>query len=160
VFVFTVTGIGEIAQYNKTSQIDMSIARQLIESEDGAKVCSDQYSTYLFGATQNYFNTSVQYYEHIKAAVESYGAITGCVKQLSQNPYIENIMPVQDGNRVEISHIYSSSKNLFFVLEQDFTLTKAKCIENDKQIIIAREDGSIFGFLEEAGQDMFTFTKQ
>jgi hypothetical protein len=160
IFVFTVTGVGEIAQYNKTSQIDASIAKALIDSEDGTKVCSQQYSTYLFGAKQSYFNTSVQYYEHIKTAIESYGALTGCVKQLTQNPYIENIMPVEDGHEVELPYVHITRKYLFFVLEQDYSVTKATLLEKDNKMVIVREDGSIFGFLQEDAKDWFAFTKQ
>ena len=148
-FIFTVSGVGEVMEYQNTSDYDEYIAKQMINLDSDGNLTNPDKNSYLFDA-QFYYDESgcIRYQDHIRSATSTYADLTGCIRHLTKTAFTNSIMTFPAGDIHKIKP-YVDEKDLctFFVLNYDKTVSKANLTPNGENYIITRSDGTYAGEL-------------
>lgn len=158
-FVFTVAGIGEVKDYQQTSDFDVYITQQLIDLDSAERISDPYKNTYIFGG-QHYYEESkcISYLDHIRGASGNYADITGCMRHLTNTPDTNNIMTFTYGDS-QIIKPYIDMEGLchFYTIEYDKTVTEVDLIPDGENYNVVRKDGSSTGTLIKIDDKKFQF---
>ena len=160
IVLFTVVSVGELSDYRYTSMTDVSIARQMIESENGEKVYTRGHLTLLFVKDTAYINTDTTYYEHIVGAVSNYSMISRCIGFIVGTNDMNNVVPVVNGQTRDFPYI-GDEREVYIAFGVEFPDQVVELsIDNDgEDYRLLKRDGSVFGVLIGSGDNdkLFTF---
>lgn len=148
-FVFTVAGIGEVHDYQATSDFDVHITEQLIDLDTPEHITDIDKNTYLFGGQHSYEETRcIHYFDHIRGASGNYADITGCMRHLTSHAWTNNIMTFTYGD-INIMKPYIDQEGVcaFYNVEYDKTVVPVSLAADGDNYNIVREDGSVAGTL-------------
>ena len=83
-FSFTVTGIGEVSDYQKTSDIDVALTSQLINLDTKENITNTDKNVYVFSGQHYYDETKcVSWLDHIRGVSGNYADFTGCMRHIT-----------------------------------------------------------------------------
>lgn len=147
--IFTVTGIGEVQDYQKTSDFDVYITQQLIDLDTSERITDTNKNTYLFGGQHSYEETRcIHYLDHIRGASGNYADITGCMRHLTNVPFTNNIVTFTHGDtNIMKPYIEQDGLCAFYNIKYDKTVEKVSLISDGENYIITRDDGTVVGTL-------------
>ncbi len=156
-FVFAASGIGQAQMYRKTSLTDTDIVNQMLELDTEGYITNVNKNTYLLGAVSYYNNVdSVEWFESIRAAAGGYADITGVMRHITGVSDTNNIMPVKDGDIINLG-IYNASpqKCIFFALDGELKVHNAYLREYENGFEISYADGEAYGYLNRAEENNY-----
>lgn len=158
-FIFTVAGIGEVRDYQLTSDFDTHITQQLIDLDTPERISNSHKNTYVFGG-QHYYEESkcVSYLDHIRGASGNYADITGCMRHITGTPDTNNIMTFTYGDS-QILKPYIDMEGLcsFYNIEYDKTVVRVNIVPDGDNYDVVREDGTSAGKLVKIDDKKFQF---
>jgi hypothetical protein len=93
-FVFILAGVADIQDYKRVSQIDRSVAEQIVKVGSQQHKMSGTYPAYLFGAQESLVPVNVFFLNHIRNVTSSDWALSGSVRAVGHNPNFPVITPV------------------------------------------------------------------
>lgn len=148
-FAFTVTGIGEISDYQKTSDIDVELTSQLIKLDTKEHITNTDKNVYVFGGQHYYDETKcVSWLDHIRGVSGNYADFTGCMRHTTGVAETNNIMPFTYGDIHKLKpYIDIQGVCSFYNIEYDRTIVPAKLAADGDNYIVKRSDDSIIGTL-------------
>lgn len=148
-FVFTVSGIGEIRDYQTVSDFDAYITQQLVDMDTENNLTDIDKNTYLFGGQHSYEETRcIHYLDHIRGASAAYAELTGCMQHLTNVAFTNSIMPFTYGDtHIMKPYIDQEGVCTFYGLEYDKTVIPVALSPDGDDYNILRGDGSVFGRL-------------
>lgn len=159
VFVFTVAGIGEVRDYQRVSEFDTYITKQLIELDRDGNLTNVDKNTYVFGGQHSYEETRcIHYLDHIRGASGSYADFTGCMRHLTGKAFTNNIIPFTYAD-IQILKPYIDEEGVcsFYNIEYDKTVTRAQIVSDGENYNVLREDGTYIGRLEKVDDKRYQF---
>ena len=148
-FIFTIAGIGEVCDYQKTSDFDVYITQQLIDLDTPERITDVNKNTYLFGGQHSYEETRcIHYLDHIRGASGNYADITVCMRHLTNVPFTNSIAAFTYGD-TQIMKPYIDQEGLcnFYNIEYDKTVVSVDLVSDGENYSVVREDGSLVGTL-------------
>lgn len=148
-FVFTVSGIGEVREYQTVSDYDVYITRQLVHMDTENNITNVDKNTYLFGGQHGYMEINcVHDLDHIRGASGSYAELTGCMRHITRTAQTNNIVPFTYGD-IQILKPYIDQEGVcgFYGLEYDKTVIRVDLVPDGENYKVVRSDGSLFGTL-------------
>ena len=158
-FVFTVAGIGEVRDYQQTSDFDVYITQQLIDLDTPERITDVNKNTYLFGGQHSYEETRcIHYLDHIRGASGNYADITGCMRHLTNVPFTNSIATFTYGD-TQIMKPYIDQEGVcsFYNIEYDKTVVRADLVSDGENYNVVREDGSLVGTLVKVDDTRYQF---
>ncbi len=160
-FIFTVAGIGEIAEYRDTGQRDVAIAAELLKNEDfGAELEKPETHLWLFGSPVYYSDDEdVQYYEHIKASAENSAALTGSLIYYTGLDDMNAIVTAPDGEETSLYTQSAEEKFYYAGVEDDYTVSTLTMTAVGKDYELYRKDGTLYGVLTHMTKNIYRFDK-
>ena len=94
-FSFTVTGIGEVSDYQKTSDIDVALTSQLINLDTKENITNTDKNVYVFSGQHYYDETKcVSWLDHIRGVSGNYADFTGCMRHITGAANTNNVIDV------------------------------------------------------------------
>lgn len=148
-FVFTVSGIGEVRDYQTVSDFDTYITQQIIDLDTEQNITDIDKNTYVFGGQHCYEETKcIHYLDHIRGASGNYADFTGCMQHLTGKAWTNNLVPFTYGD-IHILKPYIDLEDVcsFYNIEYDKTVVKADIVPDGDNYNVIREDGSYIGKL-------------
>lgn len=158
-FIFTIAGIGEVCDYQKTSDFDVYITQQLIDLDTPERITDVNKNTYLFGGQHSYEETRcIHYLDHIRGASGNYADITGCMRHLTNVPFTNSIATFTYGD-TQIMKPYIDQEGLcnFYNIEYDKTVVRVDLVSDGENYSVIREDGSLVGTLVKVDDVRYQF---
>lgn len=158
-FIFTVTGIGEVSDYQKTSDIDVALTSQIINLDTKENITDTNKNVYVFGGQHGYDETKcIHYLEHTRGVSGSYADLTGCVQHITGVAETNNITPFTYGDIHKLKP-YIDTKGVcsFYNIEYDRTVVPVKLVADGNNYIIKRNDGSVAGTLTKVDDVSYQF---
>lgn len=148
-FVFTVSGIGEVRDYQTVSDFDRHITQQILDLDTEGNVTNIDKNTYVFGGQHCYEETKcIHYLDHIRGTSGNYADFTGCMQHLAGKAWTNNLVPFTYGD-IQILKPYIDEDGLctFYNIEYDKTVVRADIVPDGENYKAVREDGSVIGTL-------------
>ncbi|WCK54975.1 hypothetical protein PP175_02875 [Aneurinibacillus sp. Ricciae_BoGa-3] len=93
-FVFILAGVADIQDYKRVSQMDRSVAEQIVKVGSQQHKFNGVYPAYLFGAEERLVPVNVFFLNHIRNVTGSDWALSGSVRAVGHNPNYPVITPV------------------------------------------------------------------
>ena len=158
-FIFTIAGVGEVRDYQQTSDFDVYITQQLIDLDTPERITDVNKNTYLFGGQHSYEETRcIHYLDHIRGASGNYADITGCMRHLTNVPFTNSIATFTYGD-IQIMKPYIDQEGVcsFYNIEYDKTVVRADIVPDGENYNVVREDGSIVGTLVKVDDVRYQF---
>lgn len=148
-FVFTVAGIGEVRDYQQTSDFDVYITQQLIDLDTENNITNVDKNTYVFGGQHYYEETKcISYLDHIRGVSGNYADITGCMRHLTNVPFTNNLMTfTYEDTQALKPFIDVEGLCSFYNIEYDKTVVEVELVPDGDNYNIVRSDGSVAGTL-------------
>ncbi len=148
-FSFTVTGIGEVSDYQKTSDIDVALTLQLINLDTKENITNTDKNVYVFSGQHYYDETKcVSWLDHIRGVSGNYADFTGCMRHITGAANTNNVMPFTYGDIHKLKpFIDIEGVCNFYNIEYDRTIVPVKLVADGDNYIIKRNDDSIVGKL-------------
>ena len=145
-FVFTVSGIGIVNQFNTVSAHDTEIADNLIEADTEKNLTDLGKCSYLLD-TYDYYSdvNSVNCWETVRAACSGYADITGCVKHRLGIAEINNIMPIKEGEPADLATNLWANSCSFFALMPDLSVISLDIEPDGDNFILSKDNGDLYG---------------
>lgn len=156
-FVFAVSGIGQADMYRKISQTDTDIVSQMLELDEEKYITNINKNTYLLGAVHYYKNAdSVEWYESIRGAAGGYADITGVMRHITGVSNTNNIMPVKDGDILNLG-LYNASPQtcIFFALDEKLKVHNIYLREYESGYEVFYTDGEVYGYLNRTEENKY-----
>lgn len=158
-FVFTVSGIGEVNEYQTTSDIDTNITSSLISLATTERITDVDKNTYLFGG-QHYYadNNCINYLEHIRGVSGNYADITGCMRHLTDTCETNNILTFTYGDIHKLKpFIDVDGLCEFYNIEYDKTVVPVTLVADGDDYLLMRSDNSVAGELINLGDGKYQY---
>lgn len=155
--VFIIINISEITDYKNVSETDKLICTNIVNAAQGTGFWEGKTNAILFNTFPVYVEQNMYYHEHINNVTVSDWALTGCVMAVSRNRNVRNISPVANEQIFSLDDDITSLDLFGMDSSMDVFPLSAEEINNDI-IVLKRNDGKIFGFVERDGQH-FKFEK-
>ena len=158
-FSFTVTGIGEVSDYQKTSDIDVALTSQLITLDTKENITNTDKNVYVFSGQHYYDETKcVSWLDHIRGVSGNYADFTGCMRHITGAANTNNVMPFTYGDIHKLKpFIDIEGVCNFYNIEYDRTIVPVKLVADGDNYIIKRNDDSIVGTLTKVDDVSYQF---
>ena len=145
-FVFTVSGMGIVNQFNTVSAHDTEIADDLIKTDTKNDLTNSHKCSYLLD-TYDYYKdvNSVNCWETVRASCSGYADITGCVEHRLGIAEINNITPIKEGESVDLATNLWAQSCSFFVLMPDLSVISLDIKPDGDNFILSKENGDLYG---------------
>ena len=155
-FVFTVSGIGTVSQYNEVSKRDTQIVRNMISADyDNDLMSSDKFAYLLDTFTYYPDVDSAEYFESIRAACSGIADLSGCLMHELHTRNANHIVPVENGAEIQSvgdganfeANLLSGSCR-FFALMPDYSVINVYAVpDEDNSFSFTAEGGEVYGHI-------------
>lgn len=144
-----IVGIGEVSDYQKTSDYDTYITQQIIDLDTKERITDVNKNTYVFGGQHYYYDLDcIKYHDHIRGASGNYAELTGCMQHLTNVAFTNSLVTFTYGDtHIMEPYIHQEGVCHFYNIEFDKTVVKADIIPDGNNFTVVREDGSVIGTL-------------
>ncbi len=152
--VFSISNIGALSLYKHTYEADTKLANMLITEHN---VTAPNKITFIFNAPQYHYNDRIVWYEYVKASTENYASITGQIRYLTQNNYINNIICLHENNKIGAFDINNPNAQFLYFDDDKFISCTLKTYDNE--FVVLSQDNKFLGTLAKQ-YGYFTYTNK
>ena len=145
-FVFTVSGMGIVDQFNTVSEHDIEIADNIIKSDTRKDLTNMDKCSYLLDTFDYYKDVnSVGCWETVRAACSGYADITGCIQHRLNNVEINNLVTLRDGDSADLATNLWAKSCCFFALMPDLSVIRLNIKPDGDNFNLFKENGDLYG---------------
>ena len=159
-FIFTVSGMGIVNQFNTVSAHDIEIADNMIKADTNNDLTNLDKCAYLLDTFSYYSDVnSVECWETVRAACSSYADITGAVRHRLNSVETNNVTPIKDGESVDLSTNLWAKSCSFFALMPDLSVIHLNIEPDGSDFSLFKENGDLYGKIVEDEGNYYRFEK-